>query len=34
MEDEWDEPWRIRLETEQVKVAHSKDERTVIEIET
>jgi hypothetical protein len=28
-----DEPWRIRLETEQVKVAHFKDEETVIEIE-
>lgn len=29
-----DEPWRIKLETEQVKVAHYKDEQTVIEIET
>jgi hypothetical protein len=27
-----DEPWRIRLETEQVKVAHRVDERTEIEI--
>jgi hypothetical protein len=27
-----DEPWRIRLETEQVKVAHFADERTEIEI--
>lgn len=29
-----DEPWRIILETEQVKVAHFKDERTVIDITT
>lgn len=28
-----DEPWRIKLETEQVKVAHYKDEQTVIEVE-
>lgn len=28
-EDDW---WSIRLETEQVKVAHFKDEKTVIEI--
>ena len=27
-----DEPWRIKLETEQEKVAHFADERTVIEI--
>ncbi len=27
-----DEPWRIRLETEQVKVATFKQEKTVIEI--
>lgn len=27
-----DEPWRIKLETEQVKVARYKDEKTVIEI--
>lgn len=27
-----DEPWRIRLETEQIRVAHFKDEKTVIEI--
>lgn len=27
-----DEPWRIKLETEQVKVGNYKDERTVIEI--
>lgn len=28
-----DEPWCIKLETEQVKVAHFKDEKTEIEIE-
>lgn len=28
-----DEPWRIKLETEQVKVASFKEERTVIEID-
>lgn len=28
-----DEPWRISLQTEQVKVRAFKDERTVIEIE-
>lgn len=28
-----DEAWRIKLETEQEKVAHFKDEKTVIEIE-
>ena len=27
-----DEPWRIRLETEQEKVPHYEDEKTVIEI--
>lgn len=27
-----DEPWRIHLETEQQKVGHFKDEKTVIEI--
>jgi len=27
-----DEPWRIRLETEQVKVKHFKSERTEVEI--
>jgi len=30
---EGDEPWRIILETEQVKVAHFKDERTEITVE-
>ncbi len=29
-----DEAWRIKLETDQVKVAHYKDEKTVIEITT
>lgn len=29
--DEW---WRIKLETEQVKVSHYKEEKTVIEIQT
>lgn len=29
-----DEPWRMKLETEQVKVSHVADECTVIEIET
>lgn len=29
-----DEPWRITLETKQVKVDHFSEERTVIEIET
>ena len=29
-----DEAWRIKLETEQVKVAHFEDECTLIEIET
>lgn len=29
---EGDEPWRITLETTQVKVAHFKEEKTVIEI--
>ena len=29
-----DEPWRITLETEQEKVAHYADEKTVIEITT
>jgi hypothetical protein len=29
-----DEPWRIILETEQVRVLHYKDERTEIEITT
>lgn len=28
-----DEPWRIRLETEQVRVRSYKEEKTVIEIE-
>lgn len=28
-----DEPWRIKLETDQVKVAHFKEEKTVIEVE-
>lgn len=28
-----DEPWRIRFETEQCKVAHYAQEKTVIEIE-
>jgi hypothetical protein len=28
-----DEPWRIKLETEQVRVPHYKEEKTVIEIE-
>lgn len=28
-----DENWRIKLETEQVKVSHYKDEKTVIEID-
>jgi hypothetical protein len=27
-----DEPWRIKLETEQVKESHFKDEKTIIEI--
>ncbi len=27
-----DEPWNIRLETEQIKVRHFKDEKTEIEI--
>lgn len=30
---EGDEPWRIIFETEQFKVRHYKDEKTVIEIE-
>ena len=29
-----DEPWRIRLETEQEKVAHFSEEETIIEIST
>jgi hypothetical protein len=29
-----DEPWRITLQTEQVKVKHRKDEKTVVEIIT
>jgi hypothetical protein len=29
-----DEPWRIRLETEQVRVRSFKEERTVIEVES
>jgi hypothetical protein len=29
-----DEPWRIILETDQVKVSHEADERTVVEIIT
>ncbi len=29
-----DEPWNIRLETEQVKVDHFAEEKTVIEIES
>jgi hypothetical protein len=28
-----DEHWRIKLETEQVKVSHYKEEKTVIEVE-
>jgi hypothetical protein len=28
-----DEPWRIKLETEQVKVAHRSEEKTVIEVD-
>jgi hypothetical protein len=27
-----DEPWKIKLETEQVKVSHRSDEKTVIEV--
>ena len=27
-----DEPWKIKLETEQIKVAHRSEEKTVIEI--
>lgn len=30
---EGDEPWRIILQTEQVKVAHFAEEKTVIEVE-
>ena len=29
-----DEPWRIKLETEQIKVAHFYEEMTIIEIIT
>ena len=29
---EGDEPWRIILETDQIKVAHFADEKTIIEV--